>query len=167
MVITWMSHYETLARVAYEFRTSTTAACRDVHHILPIIIEQYADLIQWPDEEERTVLEGMIPYFRGAMGFTDGSHSSILKPWAEDAETEFWCTHGDERTHTMALQVTTNYHGIPIHVSFGHPGASNDIRIYYRSGLGDMELSEGQYILTDAEYHGLDRFVCPYHANGM
>lgn len=58
MVLVFLSHYDTLARLAYEFHTSIDAIFHDVHHITPLIIEWYGVLIHWPDVNERRALEG-------------------------------------------------------------------------------------------------------------
>lgn len=98
MVLVWMAHYEIAERVGAEFGVRGDLVHLDIYHILPIIIETYSHLIHWPSEEERQSLHGRIPYFHYSIGFTDASHSPIWKPGtAADRETEYWCTHGDER----------------------------------------------------------------------
>lgn len=168
MVLVWMAHYDVLERLAGEFGISAQLVFLDVYHILPFIIARFSRYIQWPGEAEREALEGGIPPFAGAVGYVDGSHSAIYKPGStsEDWETEFWCTHGDERTHTMAVQITTNYHGVPIHGCFGLLGAGNDQGNFWLSTLPVLPVSEGQYLIGDAEYQNFARILSPYHSNG-
>lgn len=98
MVLVWLAHYDIAERVGAEFGVRGDLVHHDIYHILPIIIEQYSHLIQWPGEAERASLYGRIPYFHYAIGFTNASHSPVWKPGnAADVETEYWCTHGEER----------------------------------------------------------------------
>jgi len=168
MVLVWMAHYDVLERLAGEFGVSAQIVFLDIYHILPCIIARFRYTIQWPGPAERQALEGCILNFDGAVGYLNGSHSAVNKPGgaSEDWESEFWCTHGTERTHTMAAQVTVNYHGIPIHACFGLLGAGNDQGNFWLSTLPRLPLSAGQYLISDAEYQHFARILAPYHANG-
>lgn len=160
MTLIWLGHYATLERVGVEFGIAGDLVFLDSYHILPCIIIRYGHLIRWPSEEEREALHGMIPDFPMAIGYVDTTPHFIHMPGV--GQNQFWYSHGRVRGHAMVAQITVNYHGIPIHASFGHLGSSNDHATLHRSGLQAMPFSPGEYVIGDAEYQGEARVLCPY-----
>ena len=48
----WLVHYPTYQQLSVTFHVSISVISKDLHHVIPIIVDTFKDEIRWPDAEE-------------------------------------------------------------------------------------------------------------------
>jgi hypothetical protein len=76
----WLAHYPTYQQLAAQFRVDESFVSRDLHHIIPAIVDTLKNKIQIPGPTARLALHRQFIWFPDAIGAIDGTTHRRWRP---------------------------------------------------------------------------------------
>jgi len=152
LFLVWISHYLPYCLLAALFSVSTSTIHNILEEFLEIIVIEFSDEIQWPDEQERLELRGKLPGQPMAIGVLDATIHRRQRPGIIQIEAY----RGDKKCHFLNTLTVCDYRGVLIFLDTGFLGRSNDQNCYNNSELKkhpEKYFSQGEKLLADGGFH--------------
>jgi len=161
LVILWLRSYPTEATLANRFGVDSATVSRVIHELLPrmarIMREECSALSHPAGGPSRQ--RGRCREFPRAVGVIDCTACRIQRPTEHQDLNYRW----DKGCHCILFQMITDFAGIPIHVSAGWPGCSNDLRVFAESGVTAL-LGPNDVLIGDKGYTA-GPFISPFFSS--
>ena len=152
---------------------SASSVSRDFWHVVGALEAALQHLVEWPDEEERDALAGVMPGLEGCIGLIDCCEVRVRKPADAVLRNELYS--GKKGKTTITMQVIVDAYGMIRDIDGGQGGRQNDVNVYETSAVGEAArepdgggfFSKGEYIASDCGYQRCARVLGPYTAKQM
>jgi len=143
-----------------------TTIFRYVDHLNQCINEMLGHFIEWPDQDTRKSMYGMMSLADEVVAVLDGTHCEIQRP--SYGEDDYYS--GYKGCHTQNFLVAVNPLGMIIYVDGPYPGRQNDRGVYNQSDLAqhpERYVTPGELILADGGFIGGAPLICPIHIDSI
>jgi len=165
LVLLWLRNYNSYKELAVMFGMTVATVCDEIHHVLPIMIEELRYEITWPTQEERMQLFGTIPGFPEAIGLIDGTKQRTIRTSGTNQDYNGHC-----KAYVRNAQAVCAFDGTFLDFEPGFIGSTHDSTMYRSSSIGmglDEHFANDAYLLADTAYLGMPQLFATYRSNQL
>lgn len=168
LILMWyMASLDKYSSIADRFGISESTACCAVRNLLHFMNEYLLEeLVVWPTAEEKREIQDMyneLKRFPGIVGFIDGTHIQIKKPYVRGIDY-----YNRKDYYSIILQAVVREDMRFIDVYAGWPGKVHDARVFRNSPLyaHGQDLCRAGHLLGDSAYPNLPWLLTPFRDTG-